>query len=148
MSNWIGIDPAKWAKDQQDNLLRVFQRALVLLGRELIRTRDDGGALPKVTGNLARSLLAQIGQRVTVSDATDFAGTDVGVIAVQAMLGDEVFFGYQAAYAKRQNYGFVGADSLGRQYNQAGNNFVERAINMWPQIVDQAVREVRAGGGS
>ena len=148
MSNWIGIDPAKWAKDQQDNLLRVFQRALVLLGRELIRTRDDGGALPKVTGNLARSLLAQIGQRVTVSDATDFAGTDVGVIAVQAMLGDEVFFGYQAKYAKRQNYGFVGADSLGRQYNQAGNNFVERAINMWPQIVDQAVREVRAGGGN
>lgn len=143
MATWQGIDPAQWSRDQQDNLLRVFQRALVLLGRELIRTRDDGGTLPKDTGNLARSLLAQIGTQVQISDATDFAGTDVGVIAVQAMLGDEVFFGYQAAYAKRQNFGFVGEDSLGREYNQQGAGFVERAVNMWPQIVDQAVAEVR-----
>lgn len=145
MTAWQGIDPAKWAQDQQDNLLRVFQRALVLLGRELIRTRDDGGALPKVTGNLARSLLAQIGQSVSISSAESFAGTDVGAVAVQAMLGDEVFFGYQAAYARRQNYGFVGADSLGRVYNQTGANFVERAINMWPAIVNQAVQDVKAG---
>lgn len=143
MAQWQGIDPAKWAQEQQGQLLRVFKRALVLLGRELIRTRDDGGTLPKVTGNLARSLLAQIGQQVAISDADSFAGTDVGLIAVQAMLGDEVFFGYQAKYAKRQNYGFVGEDSLGRSYNQTGAGFVERVVNMWPQIVDQAVREVR-----
>ena len=143
MARWQGIDPAQWSREQQDDLLRVFQRALVLLGRELIRTRDDGGTLPKVTGNLARSLLAQINQSVTVSSATDFAGQDVGILAVQAVLGDTVHFGYQAEYARRQNFGFVGEDSLGRTYNQAGNGFVERAVNMWPQIVDQAVREVR-----
>ena len=145
MSEWTGIDPAKWAEDQQENLLRVFHRALVLLGRELIRTKDDGGNLPKVTGNLARSLLAQIGQSVQISDASDFAGADVGIIAATAILGDEVFFGYQAVYARRMNSGFVGEDKLGRTYNQAGNHFVERAINMWPQIVDQAVIDVRAG---
>ena len=142
---WQGVDPAQWAQEQQDNLLRVFQRAIVLLGRELIRTKDDGGALPKLTGNLARSLLAQIGSQVQISEAKDFAGTDVGIIAATAILGDEVFLGYQAKYARRQNFGFVGADSLGRVYNQTGNHFVERAINMWPQIVDQAVKDVKAG---
>ena len=142
---WTGLDPAKWAQEQQDNLLRVFQRAIVLLAREMIRTKGDGGALPKDTGNLARSILAQIGQRVNISTAQDFAGTDVGIIAATAILGDEVFLGYQAVYARRQNYGFVGADSAGRVYNQAGNHFVERAINMWPALVDQAVMDVRGG---
>ena len=144
---WTGIDPAKWAEEQQENLLRVFQRALVLLAREMIRTKGDGGNLPKVTGNLARSLLAQIGTPVQQAQgaASFLAGTDVGIIAATAVLGDEVFLGYQAVYARRQNYGFVGADSAGRVYNQAGNHFIERAINMWPQIVDQAVQDVKAG---
>lgn len=147
MAQWEGIDPAQWSQEQQDNLLAVFRQAIVLLARELARTRDDGGAVPKVSGNLARSLLAQIGTAVTVSDAESFAGTDVGATVAQALLGDTVYLGYQAAYAKRQNYGFVGDDKLGRTYNQTGANFVERAINMWPQLVDQAVREVRDGVG-
>jgi hypothetical protein len=145
LMGWTGVNPADWSDKQQKHLLAVFRRALVLLGRELIRTKSDGGSLPKVTGNLARSLLAQIGQSVNISEASDFAGTDVGIIAATAILGDTVFFGYQAKYARRQNFGFVGADKLGRVYNHGGNHFVERAIAMWPQIVDQAVREVKAG---
>lgn len=144
---WTGVNPAQWAERQQENLLAVFQRAVVLLAAELIRTKGDGGALPKVTGNLARSLLAKIGGGITISDAKDFAGTDVGIIAATAVLGDEIMLGYQAAYARRMNYGFVGPDKLGRVYNQSGNHFVERAINMWPQIVDQAIQDVKNANG-
>jgi hypothetical protein len=146
MSGWSGVDPAQWAETQQDVMLRVFQRALVLLAAEMIRTKDEGGALPKVTGNLARSLLAQIGNMPSVQQG-DFAGTDVGAIAAQAVLGDEVFLGFQAAYARRRNYGFVGEDALGRNYNETGDHFVERAIDMWPQIVDQALQDVKGGVG-
>lgn len=142
---WQGIDPAVWAKEQQENLLAVFQRSLVLLGREMVRTKGDGGNLPKVSGNLARSLLAAIPGPITISDAEDFAGVDIGIIAATAVLGDTVAIGYQAKYAKRMNFGFVGPDSLGRVYNQSGNHFVERAINMWPQIVDQAIQDVKNG---
>jgi hypothetical protein len=142
---WKGVNPAVWADEQQDNILAVFQRAVVLLGRELIRTKADGGNLPKVSGNLMRSLLAQIGGIIEISDAKDFAATDVGIIAATAILGDEIVFGYQAAYARRMNYGFVGDDKLGREYNQSGNHFVERAINLWPSIVDQAIRDVKNG---
>jgi len=33
------------------------------------------------------------------------------------------------------NYGFVGQDSLGRTYNQAGFGFAEDAASKWPAIV-------------
>lgn len=144
---WVGVNPAQWAEAQQENILAVFQRALVLLGQELIRTKGDGGNLPKVTGNLARSLLAKIGEGIAISDAKDFAGTDVGIIAAMAVLGDTVSLGFQAAYAKRMNFGFVGPDSLGRVYNQSGNHFVERAINLWPSIVNQAIQDVKNANG-
>lgn len=144
---WVGVNPAHWAEEQQENILAVFQRAIVLLAAELIRTKGDGGSLPKVTGNLARSLLAKIGGGVVISDAKDFAATDVGIIAATAVLGDDVMLGFQAAYAKRMNFGFVGADSLGRVYNQSGNHFVERAINLWPSIVDQAIQDVKNANG-
>lgn len=144
---WVGVNPAQWAEEQQENILAVFQRAIVLLAAELIRTKGDGGNLPKVTGNLARSLLAKIGGGVVISDAKDFAATDVGIVAATAVLGDEVMLGFQASYAKRMNFGFVGADSVGRVYNQSGNHFVERAINLWPSIVDQAIQDVKNANG-
>ena len=49
-----------------------------------------------------------------------------------------MWLGYQAIYARRQNYGSVGADKLGRGFNQAGSYFVEGAIEKGPQIVAQA----------
>lgn len=147
MADWTGIDPAEWSQETQDNLLAVMRHAVVLMAREMTRTRDDGGTMPKVTGNLVRSILAQIGQQVTVSDAKEFAGTDVGAIVAQAVLGDTVYLGFQAVYARRINYGFVGEDALGRTFNQQGAGFVQRAVNMWPALVDQAVREVRDGVG-
>lgn len=144
---WEGIDPAKWAADQQDNLLAVFRQAVILLARELTRTRDDGGVTPKITGNMIRSLLAQIGAAVTVSEAKEFAGSDIGATVAQALLGDTVYLGFQANYALRKNYGFVGEDSLGRTFNETGAHFVERAVNMWPLLVDQAVQDVKNGVG-
>ena len=147
MAEWRGINPADWAQETQDEMLAVFRQAVVLLAREMTRTRDDGGAMPKITGNLLRSILAQVNTRVQVSSAEDFAGSDVGATVATALLGDTIFLGFQAAYARRVNSGFVGEDSLGRTFNQQGAGFVERAVNMWPQIVDRAIREVRDGVG-
>ena len=147
MASWRGVNPADWAQETQDEMLAVFRQSVVLLAREMTRTRDDGGVAPKITGNLVRSILAQVNQRVQVSSAEDFAGSDVGAAVAQALLGDTVYLGFQAAYARRVNSGFVGEDAMGRTFNQQGAGFVERAINLWPQIVDQATREVRDGVG-
>jgi hypothetical protein len=56
-------------------------------------------------------------------------------------MGKPVYLGVQAIYAPRQNYGFVGTDSLGRTYNQSGAFFVEGAGAKWEQFVKEAEAE-------
>lgn len=134
-----------WANESEARLLAVFRRAVELLADELMTTRANGGKLPHVTGNLMRSLLAQIGSMPSQGSAEErFAGADVGVIVAQALLGDDIYLGYQANYARRINYGFNGTDALGRSYNQEGAHFVEYAIEMWPILVELAAEEIRS----
>ena len=48
-----------------------------------------------------------------------------------------------AAYARRIEYGFVGEDSLGREYNQKGRFFVRKNIKRAKQIVSQLVKDLQ-----
>lgn len=118
----------------------MFKRAVELLSDELSRGRQNGGKLPWDTGNMARSLEAAINGTVNVKPGAP--GGDVGAKVAVLQLGDVITLGYQAIYARRQNYGFVGTDSLGRQYNQEGAHFVEHAAALWPQMVKQAETEM------
>ena len=61
-----------------------------------------------------------------------------------ASLGDVIMLGYQAIYARRVDGGFVGQDSLGRNYNQEGANFVAYAATQWPVMVALAAEEIQA----
>lgn len=133
-----------WAAETEARLLRVFRVSVGDLGSEMVRTRTNGGTLPHLTGNLMRSLLLSTSSMPNVVAGQDrFAGADVGAAAAQLKIADVAYLGYQAAYARRMNYGFVGQDSLGRTYNQEGNFFVERAAAMWPQIVAAAADKVK-----
>ncbi len=77
-----------------------------------------------------------------ISTGTSFGG-NVGAVTATLRIDQAVWIGYQAGYARRQNYGFVGADSLGRDYNQSGSYFVEGAIANWQQIVVRAAKEMQ-----
>lgn len=137
-----------WAKETESRFEAVFQRAVILLAQELVKTGTDGGTLPHLTGNLMRSLLAQVGSMPLQGEGDQkYSGSDVGAVVAQAMIGSEIYLGFQAVYARRMNYGFVGEDALGRTYNQSGRHFVERAIALWPQCVRQAVEDVKNGVG-
>lgn len=112
----------------------------------MTKTIPNGGNVPVKTGNLARSLLAQKGSMPTTGEGP-FAGQDIGPVLLDLKLGDKVYLGYQARYSYRMNFGFVGTDSLGRNYNQAGHGFVEQAAAKWPQIVTRVVIDMRMMGG-
>lgn len=122
------------------------------LAVEMTKTTSNGGNVPVDTGNLARSLLAQEGVMPNIKPDGDdgegnFVGQDIGPVLLSLELGDKVHLGYQAAYARRMNYGFVGEDSLGRNYNQSGLGFAEKAAAKWPQIVNGVVVDLRARSG-
>lgn len=141
------VSISEWAKQTQERIEAVQKRSIELLADEMTRTKPNGGRVPVATGNLARSLLASQQAMPKTSDQPS-AGLDVGAFTVTMDVTKPTWLGYTAVYARRQNYGFVGADSLGRVYNQAGNYFVEGAIAQWPQIVAAAMADVKANAKS
>ena len=132
----------EWTRQTERRMLMVFKRAVELLAEELTSGRHNGGRVPWVTGNMARSLAAEINGIVQTAEGAP-AGNAGAKIALLTM-GDVIMLGYQAVYAFRVNSGFVGEDSLGRNYNQEGAHFVEYAASQWPVMVELAAGEIKA----
>lgn len=142
MSKSFSAAVGKWASETEDRMIAVYRRSVEMLGEEMTNTKPNGGRVPFDTGNLARSLLASTSEMPKTAQGP-FEGSNVGAVTATLKLTEAIWLGYQANYARRMNYGYVGADSLGRVYNQSGNYFVEGAIDKWPQIVEQAVSEIK-----
>lgn len=133
-----------WARQTEQRMERVFQVSVADLGFEMVRSRANGGTLPWVTGNMGRSVEMSTNAPPRMGEPDQrFTGIDVGAAAFNLRLGQTAYLGYQAVYTRRQNYGFVGTDSLGRTYNQPGAFFLERAHGMWTVIVTRATAKVK-----
>lgn len=135
----------------KENTSLIFRTAADKLAKEVIKPksgssrdaigpRSGGGFLPHDTSNLGRSLSASTTAMPQVDSGTAsyLNNANVEFTIMNADAGDTLYIGFQAAYAARQNYGFVGQDSLGRTYNQSGHFFVENAGAKWPQFVAES----------
>lgn len=131
-----------WTKQSEARMIAVFKRAVELLADELSFGRQNGGKVPWVTGNMARSLAGVLNGLVQTADGAPAGDTNAAI--AMAQIGDFIHIGFQAGYARRVNYGFVGEDILGRNYNQEGAHFVEYAASQWPIMVSLAADEIRA----
>lgn len=133
-----------WAKAEMDRQEAIFQTAAQMVADEVRLTVHQGGRMPIDTGNLRRSLMASTTAMPSVKqDQSEFTDQGVEMVIAGAELGGTVYLGFQANYALRMEYGFVGADSLGRMYNQAGFGFVSATAQRWLQIVAEAEAIVR-----
>lgn len=132
------------ATQEEERLEAIFQRSAEAVFNEMT---EPGGRVPRVTGNLARSVVASVNSMPPIRpekvEYPDTMQESIGTI-LGAELGSTVWIGFQAAYSARVNYGFVGTDSLGRLYNQIGRGFIEAAQQRWPQIVAEAEAKVRS----
>lgn len=130
-----------WGDKAKRNTGIVFRESVQSLARDVFyRT-------PLVTGNLRRSLLSSGVAMPSVKPNVEFATDPMGQVDFTIAgldVGDTFYLGFQAAYARRVNYGFTGADSLGRMYNQPGQFFVEASAAKWQQFVAAAVAKVNA----
>ena len=137
------VSIGEWAKQTQERIEAVHKRSVELLAEEMIRTKPNGGRLPVDTGNLARSQLASQTAMPKTSEGP-FNGSNVGAVVATMDVTKPIYIGMQAIYARVANYGFVGADSLGRIHNRAGNYFIEGAIAEWPSLVKKAIEDVKS----
>lgn len=133
-----------WADKTKKAQEHIFRMSVQKLADEILLPKERGGNMPVDTGNLRRSLLASTSAMPAIRSGSETFSDNSGQIALvvgSASANDTLYLGFQAAYARRMEYGFVGEDSLGRNYNQAGNHFVSLAVQKWQQIVDKAVKE-------
>lgn len=142
---WTGTDPAKWAQEQIRKLQAVPQVVADEMANTMAQYVDAGGLTPLDTGNLSRSVTISFAPVKRDPDGyhapqrQDFDGT------ARQWKGGDIYIAYRAAYAHRVNYGFVGADSLGRTYNQSGRAFLEGYVAQFPQVVVRAVERLNNG---
>lgn len=141
MAGWEGADPSKWAGATTQGLTALLRNSVQELARDASTTIPNGGRVPVKTGNLARSVVVS-NKPPTVIEGLATGDYSLGIAAIKP--GDTVYIGWQAKYSRRLNYGFVGADSLGRVYNQAGYGFAEATAAKWPAIV--AAQAAKLGG--
>lgn len=134
-----------WCRQEKAREEAVFQLAAQMVADDVRVTIPAGGSLPIDLGNLRRSLMASTTSMPSVREGEEtFVESGVQMVIEGAEIGDTVYLGFQAAYALRMEYGFVGQDSLGRNYNQRGFGFVEKTGERWPQLVKEADALVRA----
>ena len=122
--------------------LAVFRSSIHDLFSQAQTTYNEGGHLPIDTGFLRNSFVAAL------NGSTALQGPNAYEFAVSAAeLGDTLFGGWTADYARRMEYGFVGTDALGRNYNQRGFGFVAHAAANWVQIVEGNAKRLRTMTG-
>lgn len=100
--------------------------------------KAQGGRMPVDTGFLVNSRAA------STSGIPGSGGQPAELVFATMQIGQTVWAGWTAAYARRMELGFHGTDSLGREFAQAGNGFLRAALQQWNQIVDKATREAQA----
>lgn len=142
----------EWGRAELGLAQSIFQASAQRVANEVRVTVNEGGRLPIDLGNLRRSLMASTSEMPSVKPEQEtFADSGIEMVIAGAELGSTVYLGFQADYAARMEYGFVGADSLGRVYNHSGFGFAAAVAQRWPQIVAEEEAKHRSrfeGGGS
>jgi len=131
------IDVQKWIGKAHSNARAVVVESLFDIFEEVIRLQ------PVLSGNLRRSWFAAINARPSgTENGNDDAFAQVNMVYPTVDPGDIIYTSNFAAYSRRIELGFVGEDSLGRFYNQAGRHTVATALDRAPAIVADAARRV------
>jgi len=144
--NTFAASVKKWTEKAKRNAQLVIKEAAQNLALDLHQdVGSSPGLTPFLTGNLRRSLMASTASMPSVKPDAEFAGDNLSQInmTIDGWPKDgTLWLGFQAAYARRLEYGFTGTDSLGRSYNQAGRFYVAARANKWQQYVDAAAAKI------
>lgn len=117
--------------------LAIFRESAQRVAEEAGRPEAQGGRMPVDTGFLRNSVVG------STTGMPTSASEPVPIALLQTAAGGSVWIGWTAAYARRMEYGFVGEDSLGREYMQPGKAFLRGAVQNWQQIVNDVTTEVQ-----
>lgn len=131
----------KWAEAMPEKLEAFARQVVQELGKRVVE------ATPVDVGFLMGSWQPSIGEpSLTHEGKNDAGGTAlsaaIAVVLPEITTGVRFYLMNNAVYARRLEYGFVGEDSLGRTYNQAGRFYVTDTAKAWPEICRAVARDM------
>ena len=135
----------QWTKKTERRIDAVLKDATQSVVAVAQVSRDKGGRMPVITGNLRNSLQSSVAGGASGQGEESYIMVAAGING-----GDLATFTWgnsKHPYARRVNNGFTGADSLGRTYSQVGAHFVEVAVDQWPAIVRASIAKAKARVG-
>jgi hypothetical protein len=135
-----------WVRATKERIEAVFHMSAEDIAEEIVEKT------PIITG-FARHSFQASGEQMPVMRAEakpaegakySFDPGPVNLVISNVPLGGTIYLGFVAAYARRLEHGFVGEDSLGRAYNQAGRGMVRLAAMNWKWHVAEATARAKA----
>lgn len=138
---------SEWVQQSEKRLNAIFRLSTQRVIEIMQRTDQEGGYLPYDQGFLRASLVVLVNKDPPAPDRTQenssnsYNAAEIQLAIAGAVAGDRIVAAYTMEYARRLEYGFVGTDSLGRQYNQAGIGWTAKATQQWKQIVREVEQE-------
>lgn len=142
MAKFIIATLSQWAQQTQARMDAIVKGSTQEVCRVAQTIDDDGGRLPYDNGDLRRSFQSSLNGSVAGK------GEDSYELVVGKMeAGDVAHFEWTVDYAARMNYGFVGEDKLGREYNQQGTFYLEGATMQWQNIVSMETSKAQIAAG-
>lgn len=137
-------DLERWSKTVAGNLDALARQTCLQVSFNVVQDT------PVDTGFLRGSWQPSIGDPAQRGQANlDPGGAtvlgEIGLVCQGIKAGDVFWMWNNAAYALRVEFGFVGTDSLGRTYNQAGRYFVTDNLKRGPAVVEQVAKSLSKG---
>jgi hypothetical protein len=131
----FSVDVSDWVAKARERADEAFQAiAFDLLRRVQELTPVDTGFLRSNWTALRPGDTEPVAGRVSgASDVIDSLRAGEIVVIINPVI-----------YARRVEFGFVGQDSLGRNYNQPGRHMVAQTMAEAPQIAEAAVARLAA----
>lgn len=123
----------RWQREIPERMQLLVQGAAQTLANEISVGGRHSPGTPVDTGFARSNWQAGVNR---LPPAGTVAGQVAG--AIQTMqLGDTLILANHAPYIARLEFGFQGADRLGRTFHQAGRGFIRLALAAWQAIVDE-----------
>jgi hypothetical protein len=136
MADEFSVQVGQWVEKALGRATQAFQA-----------TAQDAVARVKELTPVKTGYLRANWTAIQGGDAVPVAGAvpDPAEAIAALKIGDVVAIVNPVVYARRVEFGFVGQDSLGRHYNQAGAGMVQQTIIEVPEMAMQAVTRVSGG---
>jgi hypothetical protein len=123
----------QWTKKTEKRIDAVLKDATQSVVAVAQVSRDKGGRMPVITGNLRNSLQSSI-----AGGASGEGEASHILVAPQMKGGDVATFTWTAEYAAAVNNGNRG---------RPGAHFVEGAVDQWPAVVRASIAKAKARVG-